>query len=236
MLKSSFSRFLSTNYLCCLGYFLFYLFFPSYIFSDFVHHSDVVRAMKKRFSEISTYQAKFTIKVINNNKSTTSTGTVYYKKSGKVNFSFANPNGDKIISNGKKMWIYIRKLNAVGVQALDKENSNIYNSASYEGLVRLFRRYHYRFDSIEQPKEISGNNYYVLALDEKVDSGGFSSITIYVQTNTKLIKKLVAISRGGRKVELEFRDIKLNVELLSSLFTYKVEGNVKIVENPLSVN
>ena len=209
---------------------------PSRAFSDFIHHSDVVRDLKKKFSEISTYKAKFIMRVVDGNKNKSSSGIVHYKQAGKVNFSFHKPDGDKIISNGRKMWVYIRRLNAVGVQSLNNDQSNIYNAGNYEGLVRLFRRYHYRFDKAEQPRNVLGGSHYVLALDEKVDSGGFSNITLYVDATKKIIRKMIAISRGGREVALEFKNIELNIELPSSLFTYKIEGNVKVVENPLTVN
>ncbi len=201
-----------------------------------MHHSDVVRNVKKKFAGITTYKARFVMRIIDGNKNKLSSGTVYYKQAGKVNFSFNNPNGDRIISNGSKMWVYIRRLNAVGVQTLNSNQSNIYNSGNYEGLVRLFRRYHYRFDKAEQPRYVLGASHYVLALDEKVDSGGFSNITLYIDATEKLIKKMVAVSRSGRRVELEFKNIQLGVELPNRLFTYKVEGNIKIVENPLTVN
>ena len=227
--------FFSYRILFLTGSFL-YLTFPQRSFAEFIHHSDVVRDVKKKFAKISTYKARFVIRVIDAQKTRVSSGSVYYKKTGKVNFSFDQPRGDKIISNGKKMWVYVQKLNAVGVQSLDEGDNSVYNSASYPGLIRLFSRYHYRFDKTEQPREVLGGRHYVLSLSEKVDSGGFHHIKLYIDAKKKIIKKMFAASRSGRKVEVEFKRIRLNVELPGGLFSYKVEGNVKVVENPLTVN
>ena len=155
-------------------------------------------------------------------------------KGVKLTLLFQKPTGDVIISNGKKMWVYIKKINAVGIQNL-KNDSNLYNSASYEGLVSLFQRYHYRFKTTQQPQNINGKNYYVLLLEEKVNSGGFSSMDIYIDAETFVIHKMTAYSSIGSIVELEFNSIKLNEDLPNSLFTYRIEGNVKVVENPLTV-
>ena len=204
--------------------------------AQFIHHSEVVTEMKKKFANIETYKANFSIKIKEGKKLKESSGIVYYKKGGKINFSFRKPNGDMIISNGRKMWVYIKKLNTVGVQSLDRKKVNLYQGASYEGLISLFQRYHYRFNSTDQPQHVLGYKHYVLLLEEKVDSGGFHKITLYVNANTKLIRKLTALSRSGRKVELEFKHIKLDRELPGNLFIYRVEGNTRVVENPLTVN
>ena len=204
--------------------------------TEFIHHSEVVAEVKKKFANIETYKANFKIEIMEAGKKKGSSGIIYYKKGGKVNFTFLKPPGDLIISNGRKMWVYIKRLNTVGVQPLDKKKTSLYQSTSYEGLVSLFQRYHYRFNSTEQPQDILGYKHYVLSLDEKVDSGGFHKITLFINANTKLIRKLVALSRSGRKVELELKHIELDKELPNSLFTYRVEGGTRVVENPLTVN
>ena len=96
---------------------LLFLLMGSALNADFIHHSDIVRQVRKKFAEMETYKANFNIEVKEDKKTKTSHGTVYYKKGGKVNFTFKKPYGDQIISNGRKMWVYINKLNAVGVQS-----------------------------------------------------------------------------------------------------------------------
>ena len=212
------------------------IFYIGQVQAQFVHHAEVVAEVKKKFKDIETYKANFSIKIMESGKQKVSSGIVYYRKKSKINFTFLNPPGDLIISNGRKMWVYIKRLNTVGVQTLDIKKANLYQSVGQEGLISLFQRYHYRFDSINQPRDVLNYKHYVLSLDEKVDSGSFHKITLYVNANTKLIRKLVAISRSGRRVELEFKRIKLGEELSNSLFTYRVEGNTRVVENPLTVN
>ncbi|MDH5716123.1 MAG: outer membrane lipoprotein carrier protein LolA [Spirochaetia bacterium] len=206
------------------------------IFADkFLHPNDVVSVMKEKFKNMKSYEAQFNIQLKEKNKTTISTGTAYYEKGGKINFTFKNPQGDLIISNGKKMWVYIASLKAVGIQELDStlKGKSIYEAAEYEGLVNLFRRYHYRFESPKQPVSIKKNQYYVLYLEEKEKSGGFEKMIIYVDTKTYLIQKVIGTTPSGREVTLEFNDIELNKELSGNLFNYKLNPNDKVVENPL---
>lgn len=211
--------------------------FSANIFSiDFLHPSDVVNKMKKTFSKIDSYSANFQITTREKKGTKTTSGKAYFKKNGKINFTFSKPYGDKIISNGRKMWIYIRSLNAVGVQNLNykKNGKSIYSASSYNGLINLFRRYHYRFETPDQPAKTSNGTYYVLALKEKVTSGGFSTMKVYVHPKTYLIHEIQAKSPSGKKLVLKLSNINTNAKLTDNLFSFKVEGNIKVVENPLT--
>lgn len=217
------------------GFAAFTLLAAAALFSqDFIHPTDVVKKTKERFKEMETYQAEFQIVTEQNKKKTYSAGTAYYKKGGMVNFSFQTPRPDMIISNGKKLWVYMSDLRAVGIQDLNASDGAIYNSNSYEGLVTLFSRYHYSFDSPAQPVELSGSKYYVLKLKEKVASGSFTEMQVYIDSETYLIYKMVAQSPMGKTLTLIFKEIVLDEELPNSLFQYTVEGNVRVVENPLT--
>ncbi|MDH5719526.1 MAG: outer membrane lipoprotein carrier protein LolA [Spirochaetia bacterium] len=218
---------------------LYIIVFVSATFSayaeDFLHPNDVVDKMKIHFKKIETYKAEFNIKSKEKNKLLVSKGLAYYKKGGYINFTFKNPSGDLIISNGKKMWVYIASLKAVGIQDLDvsSNSKNIYNAGSYEGLVNLFRRYHYRFDTPKQPVVKSKKKYFVLLLEEKEKSGGFETMLVYVDAKSYLISSIVASLPSGRQVTLEFDNIELNKEIPGNMFSYKLKPDDKVVENPL---
>lgn len=205
----------------------------------FLHPSDVVREMQKKFKDTKSYQAKFTIDIQENKKNRSSSGVASFQRGGKLNFTFNQPAGDTIISDGKKLWVYVARLRAVGMQDLNttgKDGKNIYDTASYEGLVRLFQRYHYRFDDSAQPRQIEGGNYYVLELKEKVSSGGYEKMILYVNPQTYLIERITAFSPSGRQVKLRFSSIELNTDLPASLFQFKGSENIRVVENPLTTD
>lgn len=204
----------------------------------FLHPSDVVKEIQKRFKNTKSYSANFSLNIKENNKSRTSRGKVYFKGGGKLHFDFSNPPGDKIISDGKKMWVYVNRLRAVGVQDLKykKNGKSIYNTTSYEGLVRLFERYHYRFDEVNQPRNEKGKEYFILDLKEKVSSGGYEKLKLYVDPSTYQIEHVSAWSASGRTVELSFSNIDRDDSISDDLFQFKVTDNLKVVENPLTTD
>lgn len=208
-----------------------------YAADTFVHPSDVARSMQAKFKALKAYQADFSLSIKDLNKTKVSSGVATYGEGGKLNFTFAQPAGDMIVSNGQTLFVYVSRLRAVGKQPLktkDKDGKSLYAAGSAEGLSNLFRRYHYRFDKPEQPREVDGGRYFILDLKEKEITGGYDKITLYVQPETYLIQKMRASSPSGRSVELTFSNIKLNPQIDPKLFQFKEPENVKIVDNPLT--
>jgi outer membrane lipoprotein carrier protein len=204
---------------------------------SFTHPSDVARAMQAKFKSLKAYQADFSLSIKDMNKTRVSTGLATYGEGGKLNFTFSQPSGDLIISNGQMLYVYVARLRAVGKQPLktkDKDGKAIFNAGTSEGLSNLFRRYHYRFDRPEQPREAEGGKYYILDLKEKEITGGYDKITLFVDPESYLIQKMRASSPSGRTVELRFSNIRLNPTLDPKVFQFKEPDNVKIVDNPLT--
>lgn len=202
--------------------------------------SEVVKEIKKKFANVSSYSAKFKITTKEGKTVRTMNGTCLYKKPGKIRYDFENPAGDAIVSDGKTLWIFIKRLQAVGKQdlTLDKTTKSgaVFTATSPEGLNRLFRKYHYKFDNTTQPREIdSGDStkYFVLALDQREKIGGFEKMTLYVDSNTYLIRKADALDGRGKQTTIEFSNMDLNRDLEDGLFNYHISGNAKIVNNPL---
>jgi len=201
--------------------------------------SEVVKKIKKTYAEINSYTANFKINTVRNKKTKNMSGTSYYKNPGKIKYSFNNPAGDEIVSDGKTLWIYINRLGAVGKQdlTLDKKDSSgsIFQTSSAKGLDRLFRKYHYKFNSINQPQkdETDGKQYFVLALDQRVKIGGFEKMLLYVDSEEYLIRKTVAVDARGKETTIIFSNYNLNPELEDGIFNYHISGNAKIVNNPL---
>ncbi|MBV6494885.1 MAG: Outer-membrane lipoprotein carrier protein [Turneriella sp.] len=203
----------------------------------FVHPVDIARQMQSKFKALKTYQAHFSLAIKDMNKTKTSSGVATYAEGGKLNFTFSQPKGDIIVSNGQMLYVYVSRLRAVGKQPLkdkDKDGKPLYTAGTAEGLSNLFRRYHYRFDSPEQPRMVNGVSYYVLDLKEKEITGGYDKITLFVKSDTYLIEKMNASSPSGRTVELTFSNIQLNPNVDPKLFQFKEPENAKIVDNPLT--
>ncbi|MFN3247574.1 MAG: LolA family protein, partial [Leptonema sp. (in: bacteria)] len=101
------------------------------------------------------------------------------------------------------------------------------------GVKHLFNDYHYKFDDINQPKEIDGKKYYVLDLEQKVKIGGYEKMRLFINADNFFIEKSIAEGSFGTKTTIEFSNIETNIELEGKLFQYTPPDNVRIVLNPL---
>ncbi|WP_108974490.1 LolA family protein [Leptospira ryugenii] len=202
--------------------------------------SEVVKKIKNKFSKIESYSAEFQIRTIENKKEKFMKGKCLYKRPGKIRYDFSEPDGDEIVSDGKTLYIFIKRLGAVGKQdlTLDKKNSSgpIFSANSADGLSRLFRKYHYKFDAIEQPRLVIDKDptkYFVLELDQREKIGGFEKMKLFVDSESYLIRRAVATDGRGKETTISFSNINFQEDIQDGVFNFHMSGNAKIVNNPL---
>jgi outer membrane lipoprotein carrier protein len=199
---------------------------------DFVTVSDIVKKVKKRFGELESYQASFTITSEKMGKKKVHSGLVQYKSSDRLLMRFYSPPGQKIISDGKMMWIYIPSLNVVAEQDL-KANPGIFSSNTKSGLKRLFSKYHYKFDSKKQPEaQKDGSKMYTLYLKQKESRSGYRYMRLWVSEDF-LITRAKGETSSGKKIEIQFRNIKTNIDIPNGTFKFSIPARARVIKNPM---
>lgn len=204
----------------------------------FVAHSDVAEQVQSVFNGLETYSARFQISTTEGSRSQQLSGRVYYMKPGKVRYEFDQPAGNLIVSDGRTMWFYIRRLNAVGRQdlSLDRRNENnrpIFDEDPLTGLTRLFRKYHYHFDAPDQPRAIDGRRFFVLDLEQREKIGGYETMRLFIDPQSYLIQRAEGADSYGKRSVITFSDIALNPPLAGKLFQYEPPEGARVVPNPL---
>ncbi len=216
------------NYLLILTICIFaYTNLNAYQF-DFVTVRDVVSKVRKTFNQLETLQANFTVISKKAGKTTRQNGRIKYKSSDRLLVQFYN--GQKIISNGKMMWIYIPQLNVVAEQDLNS-NKGFFGSAK-SGLKRLFSKYHYKFASKQQPEETKKGKFYTLLLRQKESRSGFRSIKLWISEKF-IITKAQGKSSTGKNVEIIFSKIKKNSAIKNGVFKFDIPSRARVIKNPM---
>jgi outer membrane lipoprotein carrier protein len=199
---------------------------------DFTTVSDIVDNIKKKFAKIESYQANFTILSEKAGKTRQQTGVIKYKARNKLCIEFSQPYGQKIISNGNTMWIYIPSMNVVAEQDL-RSDSGIFVSGTKSGLNWLFAKYHYRFDSKEQPtKQDDGTKKYTLFLKQKESRSGFRKLKLWVSEEYFIVR-----ARGetttGKTIDITFSNLKINPKLPNGIFKLDMPPHARVIKNPM---
>ena len=199
---------------------------------DFVTVSDVVANIRKSFGALDSYQANFTILSEKLGKTTRQTGIIKYKANNRLHVEFTQPQGQKIVSNGKMMWIYIPSMNVVAEQDLDS-GSGIFVSGSRSGLNWLFSKYHYRFASKDQPEsQADGSKMYTLILKQKESRSGYRTMKLWVN-DAYFIVRAQGETSTGKKIEIQFTGLKTNIDIPNSLFRFDIPARARVVKNPM---
>ena len=200
---------------------------------EFTTVSDIVKKVKERFSDLESYQANFKIESVKLGDKSYKNGVMKYKASNKMLIEFSNPKGQKIISNGKVMWIYIPSMNVVAEQDLKSDSNSLFSSATSSGLKRLFSKYHYKFASNKQPeKQSDGSLQYTLFLKQRETRSGFRTIKLWISEDF-LITKAYGESTTGKSIEIVFNNIQTNIVLSNSIFQFDIPTSARIIKNPM---
>ena len=215
--------------------FYFFLFNFSSLYGykfEFTTVSDVVKQIKDKFEEFDTYQADFKIISEKAGAKSRQSGKVSYKKKNKMLVEFREPYGQKIVSDGKTMWLYIPAMNVVAEQDLKDETGSLFTTGSSSGLKRLFSKYHYKFASKNQPEvQSDGTKVYTLSLKQKESRSGYRTLKLWI-SEKYLITRITGETTSGKNVEIIFENIKTDGELSNGIFKFDVPSKAKIIKNP----
>jgi outer membrane lipoprotein carrier protein len=200
---------------------------------DFTTVSDVVKNVKKRYGDVECYSADFVLKSDKGGKKTQQNGVIRSKAPDKLLVEYTVPFGQRIVANEKTMWIYIPSMNVVAEQDLNNANASFLSSNTKSGLTRLFNKYHYKFDSKEQPAAgTDGHKYYTLFLKQKESRGGYKSLKLWVSEDY-LIRKAQGETSSGKKIEIEFNNIKTNENFPNGMFKFDSPSQARVIKNPM---
>ncbi|HOD14121.1 MAG TPA: outer membrane lipoprotein carrier protein LolA [Spirochaetota bacterium] len=199
---------------------------------DFTTVSDIVDNIKSSFGKMDTYQADFTIVSEKMGKTTQQGGIIKYKADNKLCIEFSQPHGQKIVSNGKMMWIYIPSMNVVAEQDLNSDN-RMFSSGTKSGLTWMFSKYHYRFASKEQPEpQEDGTKRYTLILKQKESRSGFRTMKLWV-TERYFIIRAQGETSTGKKVDIRFSNLKTNISIPNGVFKFDIPARARVIKNPM---
>jgi outer membrane lipoprotein-sorting protein len=200
---------------------------------EFTTVSDVVKKIRQRFGEVESYQASFRIVSEKAGKKTQQSGTVRYKSPDRMLVEFDQPPGQKIITTGSTMWVYIPSMNVVAEQDLKSQSESIFGAGSRSGLQRLFTMYHYKFASREQPEtQKDGSKKYTLFLQMKESRSGFRTLRLWVSEDY-MITRAEGETSAGKKVEIDFTNIRTDIDLPNGIFKFEPPSRDRVIKNPM---
>ncbi|RKX99345.1 MAG: hypothetical protein DRP55_07425 [Spirochaetes bacterium] len=189
--------------------------------------NDVKKLMSEKFKTINDYTANF--EWINGDAHYK--GKIEYKKPDKILLEFEEPKDQKIVSDGKILYIYLPSLRVVVKQTLSEgTESEILTTQSEKGLYKLFNEYAFSFYDKSTLQKFDDTMAYHLKLFQKQPKVGFKKMDIWV-SKEGLILQSNGVSPNGLNVSLTFFNIKLNTEVPDYIFDFEIPADAQVIRN-----
>jgi outer membrane lipoprotein carrier protein len=179
------------------------------------------------YDKTQTFQADFTqeFTATLHNKKTTSTGTVAFSKPGKMSWRYAEPKGNRIVSDGKKLSVYEEANAQMYETPVDKAQ---YPAALsfLTGQGKLSDSFGFELKTGAEMKFPGGN---VLVGVPKTPSPAFKKVLFYVDGATSQVRRVMILDNQGSKNRFDFNNPKVNGTFPESEFAFTPPVNTTIV-------
>ena len=209
------------------------LFFLTSMFAqNITTASAYFKTISEYYGTIKDYEVDFEIKIDKKE----SAGKLSFKAPNLLRMDYTNPQEQVICFNGDVLTIYIKEpAEAVLQQQVTADNSN--NTATLttpQGLSLMSRYYSVAYETGQaaEPLEAGSDEMVVkLILSRKSASEAFKYIKIAVNAETKLIRRIEAVTPKGEQFVFNFFDYVLNQNLSEQRFVYVAPSSANNYNN-----
>ena len=190
------------------------------------------KTISEYYGTIKDYEVDFEIKI----EKTESAGKLSFKAPNLVRMDYTNPPEQVICFNGDILTIYIKEpAEAVLQQQVSPDNTN--NAATLstpQGLSLMSRYYTVAYETGQNPEPLEeGSDEMVvkLILTRKSASEAFRYIKLAINNETKLIRRIEAVTPKGEEFVFDFFDYVLNQDLSEQRFVYDAPSSANNYNN-----
>lgn len=182
------------------------------------------------YGQIKSYEAEMDIKT----KAQHMKANVSYKKPNLMRMDFSTPKDQTICFNGDLLTIYLPDNNAILTQNVDSGSAGGANMATSQGLSLLSRYYAVSYVTGPEPVPLEdGSDELVVKLEFKRKnlSESFRSIKISVSADTKLIRRIEAVTGTNETFSFDFTKYVLNNDIPNERFIYTAPSSANEYNN-----
>ena len=190
------------------------------------------KTISEYYGTIKDYEVDFEIKI----EKAESAGKLSFKAPNLVRMDYTNPPEQVICFNGDILTIYIKEpAEAVLQQQVTPDNTN--NAATLstpQGLSLMSRYYTVAYETGQNPEPLEeGSDEMVvkLILTRKSASEAFRYIKLSINNDTKLIRRIEAVTPKGEEFVFNFFDYALNQNLSEQRFVYDAPSSANNYNN-----
>lgn len=190
--------------------------------------AEVVNKVQSFYEKTTSFKSPFTqeFTATLHNKKTASKGTVVFSKPGKMSWEYAEPSGNRVVSDGQKLRVYEAANKQMYEQVVDK--SQYPAALSFlTGQGKLTDSF--TFDLYEGEK-MSFPGGYVLVGTPKQPTPAYKKVLFYVDKATSQVRRVIIIDGQGNKNRFDFLSPKINEVVPPTQFQFTPPAGTNIIK------
>ncbi len=177
------------------------------------------KQISEYYGSLKDYEADFEIKI----EKQETAGKLSFKAPDLLRMDYSTPENQVICFNGDMLTIYLPDSSAVLQQPITQENGNTASLSTPQGLSLLSRYYTVAYETGQtaEPLEKGSDEMVVkFILTKKSNTEAFKYIKIAVNEDTKLIRRIEAVTPKNETFIFNFFDYKVNQDISDARFIY----------------
>lgn len=178
------------------------------------------KTVSEYYASLKDYEVDFELKIDKKE----SAGVISYKAPDLLRIDYTNPEEQVIVFNGDMLTIYLPDSSAVLQQQISgTTGSSAASVATPQGLGLMSRYYTVSYETGQAPEPLEeGSDEMVVKfiLTRKTSSEAFKYMNLSINPDTKLIRRISAVTTKDEKFVFNFYDYKLNPGLTDQRFIY----------------
>ncbi len=198
----------------------------------------IITALQKKYETLGSLQASFDQKneLKSLGRTTKSSGTLLWKKPGRLRMEYVEPEKQLLVSDGRTFWLYTARFKQVMVSKTGGFGAGATPLLFLAGKGDLKENFHVTIEEIGIAKRSGGiwraGQPHRIRLEPKAASATFRRMWIEVEPENFRILTLAYVDNIGNKSHLRFSNIKENVRITGEEFRFIVPPNVEVLQMP----
>jgi outer membrane lipoprotein carrier protein len=182
------------------------------------------------YAKVRTAKASF-VQTINNplmQSSVTSSGEVVQRRPSYVSVRFSDPAGDRIVADGRWVWLYLPSTNPGQVirQSLGRNSAGTPDILG-ELLDSVSARYRIADGGIAR---IAGRPTHAVALTAREADAPFRKVTVWVDDEDGYVRQFETTDQSGLTRRVTITKLTINPQLDRSAFIFSPPKGVKVMD------
>lgn len=188
---------------------------------------DIATRVQNFYNQTKTFQANFEQEYVVkfHNQKKVDKGHVIFEKPGKMSWTYNEPNGNRVVSDGRTLKVYERENQQMYEQPVDKS----YYPAALSFLMgkgELTKDFTFR---LLDPSTMKFEGGYVLEGTPKDTTPAYQKVLLYVDAATAQVRRVLILDAQGNRNRFDFLNPIVNTPVQKGEFSFTPPVGTQVV-------